>query len=174
MVTLYLLRHAKSSPGGGGLGDKDRPLNERGRGAAAAIGQYLRARGVRPGLTLCSTAQRTRETLDILRAAALWPADAPKTRYLDELYLATPSAILRAVAATPAATDAVLAIGHNPGLHDLALSLAALESEGYPDLLAHFPTGALAVLTSSEATWPRLAAMPLTLSAFVRPRDLPA
>lgn len=174
MVTLYLLRHAKSSHGDGGLDDRDRPLNGRGRSAAAAIGRYLRDHALQPALILCSTAQRTRETLEILRTAAQWPIDAPTIRYLDELYLAAPSDILRAVAETPAATESVMAIGHNPGLHDLALSLAALQSEGYPELLAHFPTGALAVLTSPEATWPRLATTPLTLSAFVRPRDLPA
>ena len=172
MVTLYLMRHAKSSQADRGLDDKDRPLNARGRGAAAAIGRYFLEHSLRPTLILCSTAQRTRETLEIVREAALWPADEPTTRYIDGLYLATPSEILRTIADIPYSTETVLVIGHNPGLHELALSLAGVGSATYPDLLAHFPTGALAVLTSPDATWSRLAGSRLILSSFVQPRDL--
>jgi phosphohistidine phosphatase len=61
---LYLLRHAKSSWKEAGLADHDRPLARRGRRAAKAIGRHLREQRVEPELVLCSTARRTRETLE--------------------------------------------------------------------------------------------------------------
>ena len=65
MKTLWLLRHAKASQGGDGLADRDRPLNARGRDAAARIGRHLAEREVCPELVLCSSALRTRETVEL-------------------------------------------------------------------------------------------------------------
>jgi phosphohistidine phosphatase len=42
----------------------------------------------------------------------------------------------------PESAECVLLIGHNPGLHDLALALAAYS--GTPPLAGKFPTGAMA------------------------------
>ena len=57
---LLLLRHAKSAwPD---LADSERPLNDRGRRDAPAMGRWLRDKGYVPDLVLCSTAQRTRDT----------------------------------------------------------------------------------------------------------------
>ena len=66
MRRLILLRHAKSSWDYADLADVDRPLSERGRTAARAMGSYLRAHPIRPDLVLCSPAARTRETLALV------------------------------------------------------------------------------------------------------------
>src|SRR6187200_3248617 len=63
---LYLLRHAKSSWDDPGLPDHDRPLAPRGRKAAKRMGAHLRERGIEPQLVLCSSARRTRETVERL------------------------------------------------------------------------------------------------------------
>ena len=65
MKRLILVRHAKSD-WSLGMADHDRPLNVRGRASAAAIGRWLREKNLRPDQVLCSTATRTRETLDLL------------------------------------------------------------------------------------------------------------
>ena len=58
MRTLYVLRHAKSDWGDSSLSDFDRPLNDRGRKAAKAVGKELRKRKIKPDLVLASPAER--------------------------------------------------------------------------------------------------------------------
>ena len=62
-MRLLLLRHAKSDWGSADLADIDRPLNSRGKAAAVTMARYLKENGLQPDRILCSTAQRTRETL---------------------------------------------------------------------------------------------------------------
>src|ERR1700710_274986 len=67
MRRLILLRHAKSDRPAG-VADRERPLNDRGRRAAAAVGAHLAREGFRPDLDLVSAAARTRETWAAVRA----------------------------------------------------------------------------------------------------------
>ena len=62
MKRLILTRHAKSSWDDPLMSDHDRPLNERGKAAAADLGQWLASRGYVPSEVLCSDAVRTRAT----------------------------------------------------------------------------------------------------------------
>jgi phosphohistidine phosphatase len=148
-VTLYLLRHAKSSWDEPGLADHDRPLAPRGRRAAKAMGRYLREQGIEPEVILCSSATRARQTLERLGLSGariepgLYAADAATLRgFIPE-------------------GDSAMLIGHNPGLHDLALSLAR-SGPRLDELAAKFPTGALATIELDTGE----------LIDFVRPRDL--
>lgn len=61
--TLHLLRHAKSSWKQPELADHDRPLSKRGRRAADAMAHRF-AELDTPDFVLCSTALRTRQTLE--------------------------------------------------------------------------------------------------------------
>jgi phosphohistidine phosphatase len=66
-----------------------------------------------------------------------------------------------------------MVIGHNPGLHDLALDLAGAGDERELSRLHdRFPTGALATLVIPD-TWKSLSPGSATLAALVVPRDLP-
>ena len=62
MKRLILTRHAKSSWDDPLTPDHDRPLNDRGKAAAADLGQWLASRDYVPGEVLCSDAVRTRKT----------------------------------------------------------------------------------------------------------------
>ncbi len=62
-------------------------------------------------------------------------------------------------------------IGHNPGLHDLALALASAGTQ-LERLEAKFPTAALATLTIPKATWRRLSQANAVLAAYVVPKQL--
>ena len=66
MKTLYLLRHAKSSWDDSRVSDFDRPLNNRGRREAEKIAEYMKENKYIPEYIICSTAKRTRETLDLI------------------------------------------------------------------------------------------------------------
>jgi phosphohistidine phosphatase len=173
MHQLLLLRHAKSSWDDTKLPDRERPLSKRGRRAAAAMRHAMRDLGLVPDLVLVSPAKRTQETL-----AGLEPWDeTPLIEPIEALYLASAPqmlAVLRDVAET---VRSVLLIGHNPGTHELALTLTDAQATTEPAgtlrrLAAGFPTGALAEF-GVAGTWRQLDAGGGRLLRFLAPRDLP-
>ena len=151
MKALWVLRHAKSSWDDARLDDHDRPLNRRGERAAAGVAAWLARHPTPPSLVLCSSAKRTRQTLEPIQVAL-----APRLRALveRELYLADADALLARIARLGENERSVMLIGHNPGLHELAVRLAA---RGARDLLARLraklPTAALALLELDVAHW---------------------
>jgi phosphohistidine phosphatase len=66
--------------------------------------------------------------------------------------------------------ETVAVIGHNPGIHDLAIALAGSGAELHR-MEVKFPTGALAVL-AFDGRWPDVSPGGGLLEAFVTPRDL--
>ena len=158
---LFLLRHAKSSWDDPALDDHDRPLAARGRTAANLIRAHLVREQVQISLVLCSSARRTLQTLDLIAVSG-------EIRIEREIYDASADELLARLQRVGDEIDAVMVIGHNPGIHDLAVSLAA--SPG--DLAAKkFPTGALATLTFT-GPWRALEPGHADLDAFVTPRQL--
>ncbi len=170
MKTILLLRHAKSSWRDESLADFDRPLAKRGRQAAADMAAYLSGAEWRPAQILCSPSRRTRETLDAIERTL---NDSIPVRFERALYLADAPGLLRRLRRLSDTLPSVMVVGHNPGLERLTALLA-----GNGDAIAHvrlsekFPTGALAVLTTSISAWRELAAGGARLEAFLRPRDL--
>jgi phosphohistidine phosphatase len=165
---LYLLRHAKSSWKHGALDDRDRPLNARGHQAADLIAGHL-ARQETPDLVLASSSLRTRETFDHIARA--YPA-APPVAIEDALYLASAGAIRKRIEAVPDEIGTLLIIGHNPGLHELAASLARHgKRHDRARLAAKFPTGALASFRF-DGSWRDLAHAPIALASYIVPSDL--
>jgi phosphohistidine phosphatase len=161
--TLYLLRHAKSSWDEPALPDRERPLAPRGRKDGKRIADHLRASGIEPELALCSPAERTRQTLELIGVGST-------VRFEEELYAASSDALLELVRAVPDPVASVMLIGHNPGLQELALALASTGDE-LGRLAAKFPTAALATLTLGT-TWASLEAGEALLVDYVVPKQL--
>ena len=177
MRQLLLLRHAKSSWADKGASDQDRPLNARGRRAAALMRGAMLDLGLAPDIVLVSPARRTRETLDALEP---WD-EAPLIEPMDKLYLATAAQLLEVLREIPETARSVLLIGHNPGLHDLSLRLvgrgdapAGTHASGQARawLAEAYPTGALAEF-GIAGSWAHLDTGGGQLIRFLRPRDLP-
>ncbi len=168
---IVLYRHAKAGLAKAGGSDHDRPLTGRGRRAAVAIAAALVARRAPPDLILCSTALRTRETLEPL-LARLKPA--PPVSIEPGLYLASAPSLLARLRQLPADVERVILIGHNDGMAELARALA---TGGDPVALAalrvKYPTGAAACFKVSLDDWSGLGGGAY-LEAFLRPRDLMA
>jgi phosphohistidine phosphatase len=166
MRRLDLLRHAKSSWDDPGLADRDRPLAPRGERAATAMASHLAGDGVRYDLVLCSSARRTRQTLERM-APVLGDSEVS---FEDELYAASADELLARLQRLPDPTDAVLLVAHNPGLQDLIAELAS-DGTDLDRVLAKFPTCALVTL-AFDGPWRELAAGRATLVRCVTPRDL--
>jgi phosphohistidine phosphatase len=142
MKQLFLLRHAKSSWDVSELADHDRPLAPRGRRATKLIAEHLSRAGVTPALVLCSSARRTRETLDRIVPAL---GDGLSVQIERELYAASEQCLLERLRAVEDGVESLMLIGHNPGVEQLALSLAG-GGEKLAVLRRKYPTGALGVL----------------------------
>jgi phosphohistidine phosphatase len=171
MLTLSLLRHAKSSWADPELDDHDRPLAKRGVKAIPALAKYFRQERLRPGLALCSDAMRTRATLALLLAEIGPPA--PRILYDERLYLAAPETMLQVLEQLNPDESHVLLVGHNPGLHALALELVGeADRKMLAQLAREFPTGALAVLTFAAGSWKEITRATGHLDHFTTPRRL--
>ena len=173
MRQLLLLRHAKSSWEDKSLPDHARPLNPRGRKAASAMREAMDNLGLAPDLVLVSTALRTRQTLEALEP---W-ADTPLVEPMDSLYLATTPILLKTLRQVPETVRSVLLVGHNPGLHQLAVCLVGAHAMTYANadlrrLAEGYPSGALAEFTV-PGPWGTLDEGGGRLVRFVCPRDLP-
>jgi phosphohistidine phosphatase len=92
------------------------------------MAEHLRRKGIAPELVLCSPATRTRETLARIEPGLGEKADV---RIDSELYAASAAALLEVLHEVPDEIESVMLIGHNPGIQDLALSLAG----GGPEIL---------------------------------------
>jgi phosphohistidine phosphatase len=165
---LFVLRHAKSSWDDPGLDDHERPLAPRGRGAVKVLSDHLRANEIRPALVLCSTARRTRETLEGVDPGG-------EISIEPGLYAASAEQLLERLRQVPDDVDSVMVIGHNPTLQIIVLRLTAGAASGDGSHLAQvrqkFPTGALATLTF-DGQWSELAPGCARLADFVRPKAI--
>jgi phosphohistidine phosphatase len=158
---LLLLRHAKSSWDDPALADHDRPLAARGREAAKRIGARLRSDQTAVSLVLCSSARRARETLDLV-------APPGRIEIEDELYAASADELLERLRQVPDDVPAVMLVGHNPAMHELAVVLTPEAAWRGVD---KFPTGALATLAFT-GSWASLAPRRTELVTFLKPREL--
>jgi phosphohistidine phosphatase len=187
---LLLLRHAKSLWDDPKLSDHARPLNARGRASARAMREVMRELGLAPDVVLVSSARRTLQTLECL---APWN-DVPLVEPLDALYLASARSMLEVLQDVAETVRSVMVIGHNPGLHELAMILVGAQAfaqvmpsagpqapgsstlgkdEHMLERLAEgYPTGALAEF-SVAAPWHQLGEGGGRLMRFLAPRDVP-
>lgn len=120
MPMLHLLRHAKSS-WKDDVEDHKRQLNRRGRESAQLVGEHLPNVVGRVDLVLCSSAARTRETLKLLLVRF---QPRPPCVIEDGFYLADCDKLIERLCLIDDKFTNALLIGHNPGLHQLAVALA--------------------------------------------------
>jgi phosphohistidine phosphatase len=169
---LILLRHAKSDwPD---VPDRERPLAKRGRRDAPRIGRWLHEHGYQPDVVVCSAARRTRQTWDLVAPEL---GGKPAVRFEPRAYAASALTLLYLAQELPSRYRIALFIAHNPGLSDLASSLAAppgigrATTDNGPRPQISLPTAAVAVLEFSGA-WPSLTPGQARLTDHIIPADL--
>ena len=152
MKTLTLLRHAKSGWDDPVARDFDRPLNGKGKRAAAMVGRHWRSSGLSFDHVVASPALRVVETLEHV-ASGYGEALAPV--WDRRIYLASATTLLDIVHALPAGADRALLVGHNPGLEDLILLLVPDSGEQLlrDEVEAKFPTASTAQLQFDVSDW---------------------
>jgi phosphohistidine phosphatase len=174
MRRLMLLRHAKTENDAPSGRDQDRRLDNRGRNDAAEIGGWIGRHPPFPESVLVSTAVRANQTWEVAWEAMKALIPEPAVELLAELYGADPSQLLEAVRAAASADPKVLlVVGHNPGMHELALMLAASgDAAGRKALSDNLPTSGLAIFDFEVDDWGEVAFRRGRLAKFVSPKLL--
>jgi phosphohistidine phosphatase len=164
MRTLVLMRHAKSDYPDG-IADHDRPLAARGVREAALAGDWLRDAVPAIDAVLCSTAVRTRQTLERTGVGA-------PVRFIERLYGATPGALLAEINQVDEQVTTLLVVGHEPTVSQVSLGLAGhpgSDPEAIGRIETKFPTSGIAVLRV-PGIWSALEVNGAELVSFHVPR----
>lgn len=163
-LRLILMRHAKSAWDSPAQDDHARPLNDRGRTAARALGRWLAAEALLPDQVISSDSQRTQETWAGL-SLTLPPLQPVWQR---SLYLATPETMVNALRTCTG--RCVLLIGHNPGCAEFAEQI--LRDAPNHDRFWDYPTGATLVADLQIDSWAQIAWKSAKAHLFIVPREL--
>ncbi len=152
MRYLTIVRHAKAIPAGLGIDDRTRVLAERGRRQC----EGLRAWALDPAggapfgpvTALVSAATRTRETFSRSFAGTPFVARVEESSLIyNGVRDVSAEDVLTDLAAIDPVTTSLLVVGHNPWVHELALTLA---DDPPRELRERFPTAQAVVLTLAD------------------------
>ena len=171
MLSLLLLRHAKSSWDDSVLDDFDRPLNARGLKAAPLVGRWMSDNGLAPDLIICSGARRTRETLGLILPFQRGDQDI---HIEDGIYGADGAHdLLGRVHSLGKGPAQVMIIGHNPALQELVLTLCGSgDADDLKQIALKYPTASLAEIQFSVTDWSKVSEGGGALVTFVMPKRI--
>jgi len=171
LKTLGLFRHAKSGWADPRARDFDRPLNERGEKGARLMGRHIRDFGLRFDRVIASPAVRVAETIDLASKAfgRSFPVEWDR-----RIYLASSATLLDLLHGIEGDPQAVLMVGHNPGLEDLIFDLVPDDGSSplRDEVEVKFPTATFAVLELPAERWAEVREGRARLVHLTRPRDL--
>ncbi len=129
MKKIYIARHAKSS-WNYGVEDFNRELKKRGRLNAPFMGEKLVSRGTKIEKIICSSAVRTKQTIELMADKIGFDLDF--VEYSKDLYLASPKTIIQIIQSVPDSVNELMLVGHNPGVTQAVNFLASEHFENVP------------------------------------------
>jgi len=130
MKHLLLVRHAKSSWDDFSVKDFDRPLNERGKKDAPLMAKRLLKRDIMIDVFISSPAKRARKTAEAF--VKEYKSNKDHLIFLDDLYLAGPSAFADIIKNTNDRYDTIAIFSHNEGITQFANSLTDTRTDNIP------------------------------------------
>lgn len=163
---LILIRHAKSS-WDAPFDDHARTLNDRGRTATAAIGNWLRSNSYLPDAIYTSDAARTLETTNIIVDAL---GTAPAVTSVPKMYHGAPETLLNVLQRAEGAT--VMLVAHNPGIAFFAEDIVA--QAPIHSRFLDYPTCATLVCDFPINNWADAVPRSAQVIDFIVPKDLDA
>jgi phosphohistidine phosphatase len=148
MKQLFIVRHAKAEAGAPDQSDFDRALTEKGRNDAFALGLFLKEQNLWPQKALVSTARRTRETFAQMKLSL---GDKTSEEFCDKIYNAAFEDLCSQIFSTSDSIESLMIVGHNPGVHALAVYFSKAGEEPQ-----NFPPASLCIL-NFNASWKNFA-----------------
>ncbi len=167
MKQLFLLRHAQALPADG-ASDIERKLTPNGQADARALGTTMKNKNYQPDLVLCSPAKRTKETLEhLIESLEECPVET-----VPGIYHGTRGDLFHLIQNVSDDVKALLLIGHNPVIHELAATLAQEDSPALMSRLAGgYAPGTLSALDCACEKWADIQAASNPLTDFMEPLD---
>jgi phosphohistidine phosphatase len=174
MRRLLLLRHSKTEHDAPSGRDQDRRLDKRGHHDATEIGSWISRHPPFPDLVLVSHAVRAHQTWEVVWEAMKELVPQPQVELMPELYGADPAQLLQIIRdASAADPKRLMLVGHNPGMHELALAIAGSGDAAARKALGdNLPTSGLAVIDFAIDDWTDVAFRRGRLVQFVSPKLL--
>jgi phosphohistidine phosphatase len=120
--TLVMIRHAKSSWANPLQSDYERPLNDRGKEQAPAMGKKLKSLDIIPDLIVSSTAKRTRQTAKKIAEAVGY--DIENIKWEEKLYHCIPAVFEEVIYELKDKIRTVFIVAHNPGITEFVNQLS--------------------------------------------------
>lgn len=163
---LFLLRHAEADRPPG-VSDHERPLSSQGSDDATSMGVYMTEAGLLPEVALVSTSVRTRSTWELVQKTL--PELVPAV-FENRIYESTFEQILAGIRANANEHESLIVVGHNPGLHRLALHLIGrADRNAYARLNSDYPPGSLAIIDFEAGAWSDITEHGGALERFATP-----
>jgi len=157
---LILWRHAHAEIGNN---DFNRHIDERGKKESKIMAEFILSNSS-PDLILSSPATRAQETLFAFNSLY----KAPKANIDKNLYHAEPDEILKSIERNSSDENIILVMGHNPGIHELSLSLTNNNQE----LMVKFSTCSVCFISFDNDNWFNIYNNKCFLDKFIQPKDL--
>ncbi len=160
MRQLLIMRHAQAQIEKLSPSDRERPITMAGMHEIESIRGQLQGQLSNVGLVLCSNARRTRQTLEGIRP--LLPANV-NIVYDDDMYHCNASVLWRKIVDLDPKLNAVLIIGHNPGITQFLRDVDPPTHE-----FREFPTCGVAIFEVKE-NWRSMTLTDMNLARFLQP-----
>jgi len=160
MKTLYIMRHGKAEEGQD-KADYKRKLISKGFKRTQKIAHLLKDRKRSFDIILCSNANRTIETAELLADIFAFPKE--KIQKEKEFYLATVNVMLDSFYTLDNSVSKVLFVGHNPGVSELVTSLSG-------QMVDWMPTSALIAIDIDTDKWEEISNAPVKIAFSLSPK----
>lgn len=144
------MRHAKSSWAVPGAKDFDRELNDRGISDLEKMKAFISGENIEPETILCSSAVRTRQTLEAIKDCF---GNHPDIVFTERLYSSGMQEYIDIINAIEN-SGPLMIIGHNPMCGTLATSLPKSgEAEELEKIAYKYPTSTLSIIEFDMENW---------------------
>ena len=167
MKKLLLLRHAQTLSTGG-LPDIERKLTPKGKEDALALGRTMKNNGYQPDLILCSSAKRTKETLNHVMETL----EKCAIKIIPGIYNGTRKDLFRLIQNVNDDVKTLMLIGHNPVIHTLIATLSLEKSTALMNrLMSGYPPGTISTLNCPCKKWADIQVKDNPLTNLMSPLD---
>ncbi|MGH1456643.1 MAG: SixA phosphatase family protein [Alphaproteobacteria bacterium] len=164
---LFLLRHAQATSSSSSS-DKDRSLTPQGKDDAKALGVEMQKKGFIPDLILCSSALRTKQTLEGLQHSL----GVENVEYQDILYNGSTGDYLYQIQQVDDAYNNILFIAHNPSIYELVILLGGMGNDSVMQRLSEgYQPATLSVIDVKAEHWADIQPAENTLLTIKNPMD---
>jgi len=125
------------------------------------MGSYLKLRGIVPDLLIASCSLRTQETADGLADKIGYEGQRD---YLQELYLTPPATLKETLMLQDNTFDAIMVVGHNPQITDVANMFSS-------EHISKIPTLGIVAITFDIDEWSQLDEAQGEIDFFIFPKQ---